>query len=211
MDMSKVGCNLSESAQISLSNNQVKDSDTSWQKRKVTADDTNSISVLGINVASTSTIDIYNKQMRVYEAMSEKIPWFVNRLHHTCFEDGMRNPSIDFVEQLYKYNPFVTNTWLYAVYASNMRDERVIEGLLRIVAFLELPQSLVSSLIPLVRLGLLDNSLNCQEAAIMLCETWRTKECLDVLMQADLQDSFLKRYADELTEELKVELHFDVA
>lgn len=57
-----------------------------------------------------------------------------------------------------------------------------------------------------MRLGIASRHSNVQEAAIMVCEEWRTKACLDTIHEADFHSKWMKKYADKVAEELKVEL-----
>ena len=136
---------------------------------------------------------------------------FVNLLHHTVFEDGMNNPAIDIVRRIYQLEPYMTVTWLYGVYGMSQNDHVVIDGVLRIIAFLEIPSDVAVSFIPMLSLALLDESINCQEAAIMICEVWRSKECLEALQKATISDSPLKDYADSVISEISKEIDSNVA
>ena len=60
--------------------------------------------------------------------------------------------------------------------------------------------------IPMVRSGLSDKSTLIQEAAIMIIEEWRTKECLDALERTELTSQWIKEYANSVINELKEEL-----
>lgn len=155
---------------------------------------------------STSTSDIFMLAEQRFKEKTPAISAFVNLLHHTAFEDGMSNEAIEIVKKLVGYDPFLTVAWLYSVYGSCQRDSVVIDALLRIIAFLEFPQSLSLCFIPMTRLAMLDASIHCQESAIMLCEVWRTKECLTLLQDAPIDDPLLKSYAESIIAELSQEL-----
>lgn len=159
------------------------------------------------NPYSTSTEDIMLIAERRFRKETPSIPAFVNLLHHTAFEDGMSNDAIELVKKLACKDPYVAISWLYVVYGYNFNDSIVIDGVLRIIAFLEFPQVLSASFIPMMRLALLDDVVNCQESAIMLCEVWRTKECLDALNDAHISDPLLKSYAKNVIIELSEELY----
>lgn len=60
--------------------------------------------------------------------------------------------------------------------------------------------------IPMVRSGLSDKSTLIQEAAIMIIEEWRTKECLDALERTVLASQWIQEYANSVIKELKGEL-----
>lgn len=159
-----------------------------------------------VNPFSTSTDDLVEIQKRRFKAIMPDMLSFVNLLHHTVFEDGMSNSAIDSVRQVYRREPYMTVTWLYGVYGMNQNDHEVIDGILRIIAFLEIPADIALAFIPMLRLAMLDDTVNCQEAAIMICEVWRTKECLEALQRAAFSDALLKAYADSVISELSNEL-----
>ena len=59
-------------------------------------------------------------------------------------------------------------------------------------------------MVPLVELALTKES--CQESAIMLCEIWRSRECLFALNNAYIAQFGVRNYAEKVIAELKNEL-----
>lgn len=158
------------------------------------------------NPYSTSTLDLVEIQRKRFKAIMPNPFSFVNLLHHTVFEDGMSNPAIEMIKRVFIREPYMTITWLYQLYGANQQDNEVIDGILRIIAFLEIPADISLAFIPMLRLALLDESIHCQESAIMLCEVWRSSECLEALNSTHFSDTLLKGYADSVMTEISNEL-----
>lgn len=158
------------------------------------------------NPYSTNTFDLVEIQRKRFEEIMPNSFSFVNLLHHTVFEDGMSNLAIEIVKRVYMLEPYMTVVWLYQIYGANQHDSEVLDGILRIIAFLEFPTDIALSFTPLLRLALVDESIHCQESAIMLCEVWRTQECVEALKNAKYSDPLLKDYAASVLSEISSEL-----
>lgn len=169
--------------------------------------DENSTSVLYpciLSDDSTDTSDMWHNDIKLLEVWQKKIPSFVNLLRHTIFEDGEVNDAIIWVDKFYKRNPSIAILWIYSVYAENQQDSLVLDSLVRIVGFIEIPQALAITFVPLVKIAL--DTEDCQESAVMLCEIWRSTECLDALRNSKIQNEVLKKYATDVRLELEREL-----
>lgn len=160
---------------------------------------------------STRTIDINIRNHQDLLRLLEYTAKFISLLQHTTFEDGMSNEAIEIVEAYYNRNSFATIMWVHTIYGQYAGQEHIIDSLLRIIAYIEFPASYINIFIPLLRSALSDNTMNCQESAIMLCETWRTIECLKALQDTQFATQYLEEYANKIIEELKNELNINVA
>lgn len=186
------------------------DSETSRVKNNTSFDDT-APQTIRPNYNSTSTEDSFLVQLKKLEVLNQETPRFISLLHHTDFEDGMSNPAIEFVDKLFTKSPSLLVTWLYSVYACANKDSIVIDGLLRIIAFIEMPYAFMKSFLPMIELALNNSTINCQESAVMLCEVWRTSECLELLKHTTYTDPLIQSYAESIILELIKELGKDVA
>lgn len=160
---------------------------------------------------STRTEDINTINLQDYLKLQNFTPTFISIIQHTTFEDGMNNEAIEIVEAYYNRNSFATIMWINSLYGKFAGDEHVIDSLLRIIAFIEFPIRLEQTFIPMVRAALSDISMNCQESAIMVCETWRTAECLKALEDTVFSTAYIGEYAHKIIDELKTELGINVA
>ena len=61
-------------------------------------------------------------------------------------------------------------------------------------------------MLTLVTSGIASQHSEDQEAAIMVVEKWRTKECLEALLNTTFGSDWVKEYAMQVVEELKEEL-----
>ncbi|MDE6772978.1 MAG: hypothetical protein K2J49_10290, partial [Muribaculaceae bacterium] len=64
----------------------------------------------------------------------------------------------------------------------------------------------VDCLLPVVIAGLNHPSSEAQEAAIMVVEVWRTKNCLKALENCYFSSDWIREYASAVVNELKNEL-----
>ena len=154
---------------------------------------------------STNTIDI-NAVNRAYRnQLSEETETFVEELIRMDFEDGMENYLTEEVKGYIQDNALATYSWLNHIYFSNQKNEDVIAGLLRVIA-MDVEEEDYDDLLPIVKAGLCDLGARAQEAAIMVIEKWRTKNCLDALQTANIQSLWIRSYAKKVELELIKEL-----
>ena len=85
------------------------------------------------------------------------------------------------------------------------KDSDVIAAILRIIG-MTVDNEDYDKLLPLVKAGLSDNSSKAQEAAIMVIEKWRSKNCLDAIQTAQFQSKWIREYAKQIELELITEL-----
>lgn len=153
---------------------------------------------------STSDYDIKKAEATYFNALfniSDKVTYLIL---HSTFEDGMTNPAIETVRHIFYRSPYIAGSWLSFLFSNNQTNDKLISGLLRIIATFEKKYS--GMFIPMVRSGLSDKSTLIQEAAIMIIEEWRTKECLDALERTVLASQWVQEYANSVIKELKEEL-----
>lgn len=154
---------------------------------------------------STDSNDIEMQNRKVFAQLQKYTLTFVRLLKRTDFEDGMTNYVSDVVEDFIKSNSFVTYSWLSTIYSNYQKNAVVLAGLLRIIE-LTIRNEDVDILLPIVKAGLADKSSMVQEAAIMVIEQWRTKNCLEALETATFHSKMIEVYANQIIEELKEEL-----
>lgn len=166
---------------------------------------TASESIRVISTDSTKSVDINQINEDFYRFLERHSAVFVWTLRHTDFEDGIENAPISEVKNYIRKNRFVTFSWLHSIYSSNQKDSDVIAAILRIIG-MTVDNEDYDKLLPLVKAGLSDNSSKAQEAAIMVIEKWRSKNCLDAIQTAQFQSKWIREYAKQIELELITEL-----
>ena len=154
-----------------------------------------------------NSINVQNKNFLDFLRSKESL--FITLLHRSDFEDGMTNDAIIFIQQNVDANKSVTCNWLNEIYGKYLKDKLVLCGILRILAFLHITDY-ESTFIPMIQASLKDDSIECQEAALMLIEVIRSKECLDVIESTTFSSDWIKEYADSIVSELREELQNNV-
>ena len=158
-----------------------------------------------ISIDSTDIDDI-NKANSVFDSMLRKrTPMFIWTLCHTDFEDGVSNCIIDEVESYLKKNKYVTITWLHSLYAQNQKNQDILAGLLRIIG-MTIKTEDSDKLLTMVIAGLTEPCSKTQEAALMVIEEWRTKNCLEALKNRSFNTQWISNYAKIVERELINEL-----
>ena len=156
---------------------------------------------------STSSNDINRRSRDFFNALKKITSSFVDALKLQEFEDGMGNDLTRQVEGFIKENDFVTYSWLGYIYSNNQNDPRVLSSLLRIICIV-IGEEVEDCLLPIVIAGLSHPSSDTQEAAIMVIENWRTKNCYDALNNAksSFNSVWIRNYGLAVLNELKEEL-----
>lgn len=160
-----------------------------------------------IIISSESTdSDIINKKNQAFMLfLQERSAQFTFALKMSDFEDGMMNDVVNEFENYLNENEYVTLLWLNILYSQNQQDFEVISALLRIIGLtVEACQS--DMLLPIVKCGLADRHPETQEAALMVIERWRTKECLDAILTTNFSSGWINQYAKSVARELKEEI-----
>ena len=154
---------------------------------------------------STSSIDI-NKvnqaDLDFFRMRSEEV---TNAIVNTDFEDGMENDVTELIHAYIKKNKSAAYNWLHELYSQNLTNTVFVEGLLRTLVLVT-EKGDENSLLPIVVAGLRSGVSSEQEAAIMVTEEWRTKECLDALKTAHFTSGWIKTYSDKVIKELEKEI-----
>lgn len=154
---------------------------------------------------STDTVDVNSINQEFFTFLSKYSQTFIHSLKLTDFEDGIDNLVTIEVREFVKRNLFVTYNWLNTIYSNNQKDSDVIAGLLRIIGVV-VEQENSDMLLPIVIAGLANKNSKTQEAALMVIEQWRTKNCLDALQTTNFSSVWLKEYAKQIEAELIEEL-----
>lgn len=130
---------------------------------------------------------------------------FIYTLTHSYFEDGMDNDAISALKSYFDLSPYPAISWFATLFNSHLQEPNITYRLLRCIC--DRTYSKYSkNLISFVRGSLNDKNIEVQEAAIMVLERWRTKECLDVIESTKYVNPLLEDYANTLKEELREEL-----
>ena len=158
-----------------------------------------------ISPVSTETRDVNLVNQEFYSFLASYSQAFIQNLKVTDFEDGVENFASREIRRFIKHNEFVTYTWLNTIFSNNQKDPDIIAGLLRIIGMV-VEQDHSDMLLPIVKAGLADTNSKTQEAAIMVIEQWRTKNCLDALQTTFFSYLWLKEYAETIESELIEEL-----
>lgn len=160
-----------------------------------------------IRNGSTSPTNINKQNKEFYNALKRITPSFVDSMKLQEFEDGEGNEITRQVEGFIKENSFVTYNWFSYIFSSFQNDPSVITPLLRIIC-MTVADGEEDCLIPIVIAGLSNPSSDSQEAAIMVIENWRTKNCYDALVNAIpyFNSEWMKSYGTAVLEELRKEL-----
>ena len=154
---------------------------------------------------STDQSSINSQNDRYLKFLRSKESYFVTLLHRCDFEDGITNDAIEFACQNFNTNKSVTCNWFNEVYGRHLSDKLVLCGLLRILAYLRI-KDYEDTFIPMIVASLNDESTECQEAALMLIEVIRSKECLDAVKSTKFQSAWINEYAESIVKDLIEEL-----
>lgn len=154
---------------------------------------------------NTRTSDINKVNQEDLEYFRTRSIEIIYAIAQTDFEDGKENDVIELVETFMRRNKSVTYNWLCEIYSCNLENSNIVEGLLRIISYVT-DKGDETILLPIVVAGLRSNNVSEQEAAIMVIEEWRTKECLEALMNTSFSTIIVEKYAHKVMAELKKEL-----
>lgn len=141
------------------------------------------------------------------EYLRSRTDEIANAISRTEFEDGMDNDITLLIKSFAKKNKLATYSWLDELYSKNLNRPSVIQGILRSLAMIT-ERGDENILLPVVVAGLRSGNSSEQEAAIMVIEEWRTKECLDALcIVPSFASEMIADYANMVKEELEKELN----
>lgn len=193
--------------------------DTSFFTRQDVEDGSNGEAIEQKKVSSSSTsieesitvsentradnINQANEQFSLY--LESQTNSFISSLIWTDFEDGMENEITRQVEEYMERNRYVTFCWLNRIFNSNREKPAITSGLLRTLAMVVNPSD-ANIMLSMVAAGVASVHSEDQEAAIMVIEKWRTKECLEAMLNTTYGSDWVKEYAIQVITELKEEL-----
>ena len=159
-----------------------------------------------VSLGATDSSSINQVNKAYLDGLKKKSTSFISSLVRTEFEDGMDNELTEEVLNYVKGNQMATFLWLNTIYSNNQSNDVILSGLLRIIAnVVDVEDS--DLLLPMVKAALSDRSSNAQEAAVMVIEKWRTKNCLAALKTANIQSSWVRSYAKSVEKELVREMN----
>lgn len=121
--------------------------------------------------------------------------------------DGMRNEITSKVEKFYKSDRNSCLYWIKTTYEEYNDDVVFLSNLLRLIAFVATSQNDAKELFNIFQAGIDSDLSICQESAVMVAEEWRTKECLNSLINTVFHGEWLQEYAGKVIAELKEELN----
>lgn len=156
-------------------------------------------------VDNTRSDDINKENERFNSFLESRRQAFIQMLTWVDFEDGMENEVTRLVSGYMKKNRYVTYCWLNKVFSDYRQEPIITSGILRTLVMV-VNKSDADYMLPMVTVGLSSKYSEDQEAAIMVVEKWRTKECLDALLSTTYGSDWVKEYALQVAAELKEEL-----
>lgn len=155
---------------------------------------------------NTSADDVNKANQEYLDYLRTRTEEVASAIVHTDFEDGMDNDVTLLVKDFARTNKSATFNWLDELYSKNLNKSVIVEGILRTLAMIT-EKGDENILLPIVVAGLRSEVSAEQEAAIMVIEEWRTKECLEAIRSvhrfaSDMIEDYAKMVAEELVEEL---------
>lgn len=155
---------------------------------------------------STGAVDVNKANQEYLDYLRTRTDEIANAIMHTEFEDGMDNDITLLIKSFARSNKSATYNWLGELYSKNVTKPSVLQGMLRTLAMIT-EKGDENILLPMVLASLRSDNSAEQEAAIMVIEEWRTKECLDAISNVPrFSSDIIADYAKMVTDELKQEL-----
>lgn len=130
---------------------------------------------------------------------------FYYTLRHVVFEDGCDNDATALFDSMITRNKYVAISWLQNFWCEHQGDSVIFEGIIRLIGRVS-DKGFWKMLFSIVRSGFTDKDPKVQEAAIMVAESWRTKNCLDALKNTQYSTPWIQDYATQIIAELTEEL-----
>lgn len=156
-------------------------------------------------IENTREIDINKENEQFRQFLERQTKSFISTLLWTDFEDGMENEITRLVGDFMGKNRYVTYCWLNQLFNDNRSTPVITSGLLRTLAMVVKRED-ADIMLSMVVAGLSSQHPEDQEAAIMVVEKWRTKECLDAMNNTIYGSDWVKEYAMQVADELREEL-----
>ena len=148
-------------------------------------------------------INLANEQFRQY--LESQTSGFISKLVWTDFEDGMENEVTRLIGGYMEKNRYVTYCWLNKIFNDNRSRPTVTSSLLRTMAMV-VNKNDADIMLSMITSGIASQHSEDQEAAVMVIEKWRTKECLDAMLNTTYGSDWVREYAMQVVAELKEEL-----
>lgn len=199
-DLYRVPANMDSSAFA----RQDTEDDVRSKKSKPVSTSTKEAVAISIN-EDTSASEINNANQHFRQYLDSQTKDFIRTLIWTDFEDGMENDVTRQVCEYMEQNRYVTYCWLNKIFNDNRSRPNITSGVLRTLAMV-VNKNDADIMLSLVTSGISSQHSEDQEAAIMVVEKWRTKECLEALLNTTFGSDWVKEYAIQVVEELKEEL-----
>ena len=182
--------------------NDVEDGKTKEEKQSLGTTSFNEVNIVLGDNTRLKDINQENDRFRAY--LDSQTRNFIRTLTWTEFEDGMENDIIRQVAGYMEKNRYVTYCWLNKIFNDNRTKPIVTSGLLRILSMV-VNSNDADIMLSMVTSGLASQYSEDQEAAIMVVEKWRTKECYDAMTHTTYGSDWVKEYAMQVAEEIKNE------
>lgn len=160
--------------------------------------------------SETSSLAVRDANERDHQYFCQNEYKFLYTLRHSVFEDGCDNEATELFNSMLSRNKYVAIAWLYEFWCDHQDDSIVFKGIIRLIGRVS-DKGYWKTLFSIVRNGFTDKDTEVQEAAIMVAESWRNKNCLEALKNTVYASPWIRNYAnqiiEELTEELADEIH----
>lgn len=163
--------------------------------------------------ASTDSQSVEAENRRHIERLRNNEFYFLQLLSHSDFEDGNSNEAISYIEEQLSINSIATSTWMAEFFDKQQRrgDDGIemLYGLLRIIAYLNNTDcfNYIQGVLKLIlQVALQNSAVYLQEAALMVIESWRSKDYLQLLKEMTFKNPYIQKYADIIKNELTSEL-----
>lgn len=167
---------------------------------------TQDVNKRGKTAYSTESVDVNKANQEYLDYLRTRTDEIANTIMRTEFEDGMDNDITLLIKSFARSNKSATYNWLDELYSKNVNRPSVVQGILRILAMIT-EQGDENIFLPMVLASLRSDNSAEQEAAIMVIEEWRTKDCLDAISTVTrFSSEIIADYAKMVTDELKEEL-----
>ena len=130
---------------------------------------------------------------------------FIQYIKEETFEYGIDTQVDKFLRNCLDLNSAITKEWINLIFINNYMNDEIIAGILRVISHFDYntfaPQGITMALAALSH-----KNSEIKECGIRALENWGTMECLKTLISAELNESWLIEYAQEVVSDLSSEL-----
>ena len=170
----------------------------------INSPETNEIII--VSEDNTYNVDINkinSRDMDFFRSQNEQI---ISAIMHSDFSDGMDNDVTLCIRKFVHKNRYVAYDWMHELYINNQSQPIIVVGLLRSLVMVTEPED-EAIMLTMVKSAMNSNNTAEQEAALMIIEEWRSKECLEILHSlSHFSSEWLSDYAHLVSSELEKEL-----